>query len=55
MKISVTSGFGGGYTFTVEKDKEYETVDDVIKVCLELEAVLCVEDEEEEYEDEEDE
>lgn len=42
MKIAVSRAFPIGYSFVVEKDKDYETTDDVITACLKLEAELII-------------
>lgn len=50
MKIAVSRAPVVGYSFMVEKDDKFETTDDVIKACLQLERELMVKDEEKEDE-----
>ena len=47
MRIAVSRAFSIGYTFVVEKDKEYEKTEDIIEACLQLEQALIVQPSEE--------
>lgn len=47
MKIGVSRAPIVGYSFVVEKDKEYETVEEITKACLELEQSLIAQPTEE--------
>lgn len=49
MKILVQRDVAG-YSFVVEKSEGFETVDEVIKACLQLEHELMVSENEEEDE-----
>ena len=52
MKIGVSRAFPLGFSFVVEKDKDYEKVDDIIEACLRLEQALIIGEGEEEKEEE---
>jgi len=51
MKIAVSRAFPIGYTFVVEREKDYDTVDEIIEACLKLENALIVKPTEEDQED----